>query len=87
MATYVKEIQKPAPIYLPQGILPYYVGTALMTKDDIISQLPVKISRLGVITSGPEEEVVIKGFEKVDSKSFGSLKFILLKQSPSSYQN
>jgi mannosyltransferase len=34
----------PAPLYIPQNVaLPYFVGTALMTKDDIINKIPDKI--------------------------------------------
>ena len=67
----------PAPIYLPEGSLPYFVGTALMTKEDTISKIPTKTSRLGVITSGPEAEVKISGFKKLDSQAFGPLTFII----------
>jgi len=72
----------PAPIYTP-GPLPYYVGTALMTKEDILSALPsgkaVKgINRIGAITSGPIEEVSIPGYTKVDVKVFEPLKIVWL---------
>src|SRR3989304_5276641 len=43
----------PGPIYIPgDQELPYYVGTALMEEDDILRKLPVKVKRVGVITSG-----------------------------------
>jgi len=72
----------PAPIYTP-GPLPYYVGTALMTEDDILSALPTgnaarRINRIGAITSGPIEEVSIPGYTKVDVKVFEPLKIVWL---------
>ncbi len=67
----------PAPLYLPEGIkLPFYVGTALMTPEDTTSTLPKKINRVGVITSGPVEEIALPGYVKSDEKDFGSLKFL-----------
>lgn len=72
----------PAPLYNPGGAdLPFFVGTALMTKDDIISSIPPKISggkvnRVGVITSGSVDEVVVAGYTKKEVKTFGNLKFI-----------
>lgn len=70
-----------APLYVPWQSLPYFVGTALMTKDDVISSLPSgkaasKIYRIGVITSGPVEEVKLPGYTKGEVKEFGPLKFI-----------
>jgi len=71
----------PAPLYVPKGILPYYVGTALMTKEDIIDSLPTgkeakKINRIGVITSGPVEEIALPGYTKLEEEIFGPLKFV-----------
>jgi len=66
-----------APLYVSKGVsLPYYVGTALMTKDDIIRDLPSQKNRIGVITSGPVEEVGLAGYTKGEVKEFGTLKFI-----------
>jgi len=71
----------PAPIYVPgQGDLPFYVGTALMTKDDIIRSLPTKINRLGVITSGDVAEINLPGYTKLEEKDFGVLKFVWYKK-------
>lgn len=73
----------PAPIYIPkEGELPYYVGTALMTKDDIIRKLPEKISRLGVITSGNIAEINLPGYTKGEDRVFGSLKFVWFTPTP-----
>ena len=64
-----------APLYVPEGSLPFYVGTALMEKDDLISEIPDSVIRLGVITSGSLEEIKIKGFEKLISFEVEGLKF------------
>jgi mannosyltransferase len=71
----------PGPIYNPTGSLPYYVGTALMDKGDIIEKLPsgkeaAKLNRIGVITSGPIEEVSLPGYTKLDDHTVGALKII-----------
>lgn len=71
----------PAPLYIPEGTkLPFYVGTALMTEEDIVSSLPKKVNRLGVITSGPIEEVEVTGYTKEEEKVFGSLKVVWLQR-------
>lgn len=81
-----KYYQIPAPIYNPEtGELPFYVGTALMTKDDVINKLPsgkeaAKINRIGVITSGPIEEVFIPGYTKIEEHATGPLKIIWLRK-------
>lgn len=78
-----------APLFVPRGSeLPFYVGTAQMTKDDIVNEIPnklgtqfntqVKVRRVGVITSGPPEEVQIAGYKQKEIKEFGNLKFIWL---------
>ena len=67
----------PAPLYIPEGTkLPFYVGTALMTDTDVTSSLPKKLNRVGVITSGPIEEIMIADYTKSEDKTFGSLKFV-----------
>ena len=68
----------PAPIYLPEGDLPYFVGTALMSDEDIVREIPAKTRRVGVVTSGPIEEVGIDGFSRGEVREFGQLKFILM---------
>lgn len=66
----------PAPLFLPEGkTLPFFVGTALMTKDDTVSSIP-KINRVGVITSGVVEDVFLPGYTGKEVKTFGDLKFI-----------
>jgi len=72
----------PAPIYTP-GPLPFYVGTALMTPEDILTSIPSGkaargINRIGAITSGPIEEVSLPGYTKVDVKVFEPLKIVWL---------
>src|SRR3989338_9329382 len=48
----------PAPIYIKgRANLPYFVGTALMEGGDIITTIPETAERVGVVTSGPIEEV------------------------------
>lgn len=71
----------PAPIYIGQegGELPFFVGTALMEEEDIIRTLP-DANRIGVVTSGNVEEVVLPGYTKKEVKAFGNLKFIWLSQ-------
>ncbi|MBI4057895.1 glycosyltransferase family 39 protein [Candidatus Microgenomates bacterium] len=64
----------PAPLWVPEGDLPFYVGTALMTKDDIIRTIP-QASRVGVITSGNIEDVQLPRYTKRETKVFGSLTF------------
>lgn len=67
----------PAPIYLPeQGELPFFVGTALMQDEDIIHELPEDAKRIGVVTSGPVDEVKLPGYTEKEVKSYPSLSFI-----------
>lgn len=69
----------PAPIYYPEEKeLPFFVGTALMEEADIIHKIPGSIKRIGVITSGPKEEVLISNYKHEETKEFGKLKFIWL---------
>jgi uncharacterized membrane protein len=72
-----KYYQIPGPIYVSgEGELPFFVGTALMEESDIIRQLPEGIGRVGVVTSGPVEEITLAGYTKEVEKSFGTLKFL-----------
>lgn len=71
----------PAPIYASgESELPYFVGTALMEDADIIREIPDGVKRVGVVTSGSVDEVNIPGYTKSESKEFGQLKYIQLKQ-------
>ena len=47
-----------------------------MEKDDIITALPAVSGRIGVVTSGPIEEVNLPGYTKKEEKEFGTLKFL-----------
>ena len=68
----------PAPIYVSgEGELPFFVGTALMEEGDIISEIPQNTKRVGVITSGPVEEIKLPGYTESEVKRFSGLKFIL----------
>lgn len=65
-----------APIYIPgDGELPYYVGTALMEKSDVIREIPKNSGRIGVITSGSWDEIEIEGFDVEEKKEIENLKF------------
>lgn len=73
----------PAPIYIPEsgGELPFFVGTALMDKNDIIRKIPEGTKRVGAVTSGPIEEIYIPGYTESDSKEFSSLKIVWYEKS------
>lgn len=71
----------PAPIFIPEGKgdLPYFVGTALMDKNDIIRSIPENIENIGVVTSGNVEDVKIAGYTKnEDVVEFDKIKYIVL---------
>lgn len=63
-----------APLYAPGGNLPYYVGTAQMTNEDIVLELPEK-DRIGVISSEEPESMRIKNYKLKTYQKFGSLSF------------
>lgn len=67
-----------APIYAPKP-LPFYVGTALMEENDVISQLPDE-EKIGLITSANPQDVVVPGYMIEKSKQFDSLHFLWLKR-------
>ncbi len=61
----------PAPLYIPEDVkLPFFVGTALMEKDDVISEIPEGTPRIGVVTSGSVDEIVLPGYTEDVAKSF-----------------
>lgn len=67
----------PGPIYVPGEVnLPFFVGTALMEEGDIISEIPPGTARVGVVTSGPVEEITLPSYTKEGDRVFGTLKFI-----------
>jgi len=69
----------PAPIYVEgDDHLPYFVGTALMEDGDIVNTIPNNAKRVGVITSGPIEEVDLNNYTKKEIKEFKGIKFIWL---------
>jgi len=52
-----------APIYVPGGEeLPFFVGTALMEEGDVIQEIPSGVKRVGVVTSGPVDEINLPGY-------------------------
>ncbi len=66
-----KYYQIPAPIYIPdKGELPFFVGTALMQKGDVIYDLPEGIKRVGVVTSGSVDEISLPGYTGEKEKIF-----------------
>ena len=72
----------PAPIYIPKeaGDLPFFVGTALMEKSDIIKEIPNNAKRVGVVTSGPIDEIMLPGYTLDVAKIFGDLKMVWYKK-------
>lgn len=66
-----KYYEIPAPIYIPEDVeLPFFVGTALMEEEDVISELPKDASRIGVVTSGSVDEIALPGYTEVEAKNF-----------------
>lgn len=61
------------PIYTPDGPLPLYVGTAQMTEEDTINELPKIEGRIGAISSVRIEEIELDGYYLLDSKNFDGL--------------
>lgn len=59
----------PAPIYSPQP-LPFYTGTALMEKGDVVKELP-KAPEILVIASDDPSKVTLPGFKAMQGKNFG----------------
>ena len=69
----------PAPIYSSGGgDLPYFVGTALMDKNDVVRDIPEDANTVGVVTSGNTEEVKLPNFNQNEVEEFNGLKYILL---------
>jgi hypothetical protein len=72
----------PAPIYVPEGELPFYVGTAQMVEKDILREIPEEAIRIGVITSGSVDEIDLPDYTESEPASFGELKFVWYQKSP-----
>lgn len=75
----------PAPIYAPSDHeLPFFVGTALMEKDDLIKEIPTRlpdktrVNRVGAITSGDPSEITLPGFEFSSVQTIEPLKIVWL---------
>ena len=66
------------PLYIPEGSgdLPFFVGTALMDRGDVIREIPKGVNRIGVVTSGPVDEISIPGYTESESKAFSDIKFV-----------
>lgn len=61
-----------APIYAPNGNIPFYIGTALLEKDDIINKLPDK-PYLIAIADQKEKEINLPGYWHKVSSRFGGI--------------
>jgi uncharacterized membrane protein len=70
-----KYYQLKAPLYYPSGELPFYIGTALMEKQDVIRTLPQK-ERIGVITSNQPATLYLPYYQAERTYYFNELKFI-----------
>jgi len=71
----------PAPIYVPEGNeLPFFVGTALMEKNDLVSEIPKDTKNLGVITYKSGAELKFPSFITVEERSFNDLNFVWMKK-------
>lgn len=70
-----KYYQLEAPLYYPTGEMPFYIGTALMGKEDVVRVLPNK-ERIGVITSNHPATVYLPYFKPERTYYFNELKFI-----------
>ncbi len=75
-----KYYQIPAPIYVPEGNLPFFTGTALMTEKDTIRELPDK-PQIIAITSGEPEKVELPNYQFEKKESFGNLHLVWLEKS------
>ena len=72
----------PAPIYVPEGELPFYVGTAQMTDKDILREIPLDAKRIGVVTSGSVDEIDLPSYTESEPVAFGELKFVWYQKNP-----
>jgi len=75
-----KYYQIKAPIYSLGGELPFFVGTAQMTPEDVVYTLPEE-NKIGVITSDSPESVNIDGFSIKEKYGIDSLSFLIMEKS------
>lgn len=64
-----------APLYVPEGDLPFYTGTALMEAEDIIRTLPDK-EKIMLITSDDPKDIKLPGYNFLEDRKFGSLHLV-----------
>ena len=76
-----KYYQLQAPLYVSGQELPFYVGTAQMTNQDIVKNLP-PVQKLGAISSDKPALVKIRGYQEVSYHQTGSLYFIEFNKIP-----
>jgi hypothetical protein len=70
----------PAPIYTPEGPLPFYTGTALMEPEDQIETLP-DAPRLGIITSDNLDKFLeLPDYQLESQHQFGKFQFLWLRK-------
>ncbi len=76
-----------SPIFVSnENDLPFFVGTALMEKDDLIKEIPTKlpdktrVNRVGAITSGDPKDVNIPGFKFSSFMEVSPLKIVWLER-------
>jgi uncharacterized membrane protein len=74
-----KYYQLNAPLYVPNGQLPFYVGTAQMTPNDIVKKLPVD-KTIVAITSNNPKDVKIKGWQAEKFENFDSSLYLVFFQ-------
>lgn len=65
-----------APLYVPSGELPFYVGTAQMTKEDILRKLP-EGKKVVLITSDNPTQIKIKGWKTDKFETFDSSLYLV----------
>ena len=53
-----------------------------MTEKDILREIPENAERLGVVTSGPVDEIDLPNYTKGEPVAFGELKFVWYQKSP-----
>jgi len=66
-----------APIYVPEGELPFFVGTAQMGPEDILRQLP-EDRPIGLISSDDPGKIAVRGYWITGYRKIDSLYFVNL---------